>query len=262
MGPFVFFPGARLFRGVLLASSVALASCAWQTTKPVQNEGAESAAAGALREWSSRELPGKTATKYSLIERAGRACVLAQANKSASLWRRGMKLAPEQLAGLQFDWWIGSFSESASVTSAQTDDAPARLLLGFDGDVERLSMRNRMQFDLVQTLTGEAPPYALLMYVWDASAPVDTLVISTRSDRIRKIVVGSGPRSAEQKGWVRLRRDVAADFARAFGEAPGPLISMAMMTDGDNTGSRSDACYGDILLLDHQGQVLPGSLQM
>ncbi|WP_082680051.1 DUF3047 domain-containing protein [Paucibacter sp. KCTC 42545] len=262
MSTFKFFHKSRLARVLVLSNSVALTSCAWPPTRPELSQGTESAAAGALREWSSRELPGKSATQYSLIERAGRPCVLAQANKSASLWRRGMKLAPDQLAGLQFDWWIGSFADTASVTSAQTDDAPARLLLGFDGDVERLSMRNRMQFDLVQTLTGEAPPYALLMYVWDASAPVDTLVVSTRSDRIRKIVVGSGPRSAEHKGWVRLQRDVAADFARAFGEAPGPLISMALMTDGDNTRSRSDACYGNIMLFDPQGQVLPGSLQM
>ncbi|MBB4844753.1 hypothetical protein HNP55_003297 [Paucibacter oligotrophus] len=209
-----------------------------------------------------RELPGKQSTRYEVQQRAGRACVLAQANESASLWRRGMNLPAEQVASLQFDWWIGAFSKAASVVEADTDDAPARLLIGFDGDASKLSMRNRLQFDLVRTLTGESPPYALLMYVWDANAPVDTLVTSTRSDRIRKIVLGSGPRDPAHQGWASFKRDLLADFTRAFGETPGPVISMALMTDGDNTRSRSDACYGDILLLDAQGQVLPGSLKM
>lgn len=241
-----------------LVASCLLLACAQRGGSPPEG----SATTSALSGWSSRDLPGKKSTQYDVVDRAGRACVRARANESASLWRRGMNQPAQAVSSLQFDWWIGSFSNAASVVDAATDDAPARLLLGFDGDVSTLSLRNRMQFDLVRTLTGESPPYALLMYVWDAHAPVDTLVTSTRSDRIRKIVVGSGPRNPAYQGWASFKRDLVADFTRAFGEAPGPLISMALMTDGDNTRSRSDACYGDILLFDARGQVLPGSLKM
>lgn len=213
-----------------------------------------------LADWSPRALPGKRSTAYSLVQRGGRDCVLAQARQSVSLWRRSLDLAPEQVSQLQFDVWIGEFAPQATVQSPDTDDAPARLLLGFAGDESRLSMANRMQFELVRTLTGEAPPYATLMYVWDAKAPPETVVVSARSDRIRKIVVGSGgPQKSPQ--WQQLRRDVQADFQRAFGEAPGRLVSMAMMTDADNTRSRAEACYGDILLLSAEQQPLAGSLQ-
>jgi hypothetical protein len=213
----------------------------------------------ALGEWSARELPGKRVTQYTVATRDGQTCVLAQAAQSVSLWRRPLKIETEQLAAVQFDWWIQAFDLRATVLDADTDDAPARLLLGFDGDEKNLSLRNRMQFELVQTLTGEAPPFATLMYVWDASAPPETVLISSRSDRIRKIVVGSG---ADGRGtWRRLRRDVRADYVKAFGEAPGMLSSMAMMTDGDNTSSRAEACYGSILLLDAREQVVRGSLQ-
>lgn len=243
---------------VLISALLLLSGCAHKhgaSTPPT-------APSSLLADWSLRDLPGKKSTQYDIVQRAGRSCVRAQANESASLWRRGMSLPAQQVTSLQFDWWIGAFSNAATVADADSDDAPARLLIGFDGDASKLSLRNRLQFDLVRTLTGESPPYALLMYVWDANAPVDTLVTSTRSDRIRKIVVGSGPRNPAHQGWANFKRDLVADFTRAFGEAPGPLISMALMTDGDNTRSRSDACYGDILLLDSQGQVLPGSLKM
>jgi hypothetical protein len=214
----------------------------------------------ALAGWSLRELPGKRLTQYSYARRADRACVLAQASRSVSLWRRHLQLPADQIGALQFDWWIGSHEARATVTAPDTDDAPARLLLGFEGDEAKLSMRNRMQFEMVQALTGEAPPYATLMYVWDARAAPETVVISARSDRIRKIVVGSGREG--QGSWQRLRRDVRADYQRAFGEAPGKLVSMALMTDADNTASRAEACYGSILLLDAGNEPLAGSLQL
>ena len=209
--------------------------------------------------WSSRPLPGKRLTEYSLGQRDGRSCLLGQAKQSVSLWRRSLDLPATQVEQLQFDVWIGDHAPKATVIAAETDDAPARILLGFDGDEDRLTLANRMQFELVRTLTGEAPPYATLMYVWDASAPPETLVVSARSDRIRKIVVGSGRKGASV--WQHLKRDVRADYQRAFGEAPGRLVSLALMTDGDNTASRAEACYGDILLLDGQARTLDGSLR-
>ena len=93
-------------------------------------------------------------------------------------------------------------------------------------------------------LTGEEPPYATLMYVWDTHAPIDTLVTSPRTDRIRKWVLDSGP--AELGRWRDHRRDLRADFVQAFGEAPGRLRSVALMTDADNTGGSARAWYGPL----------------
>ena len=42
---------------------------------------------------------------------------------------------------------------------------------------------------------------------------------------------------------------LAADFQRAFGEAPGPVLGVALMTDSDNTGGQAQAWYADIALL-------------
>ncbi|MDP1069050.1 DUF3047 domain-containing protein, partial [Klebsiella pneumoniae] len=85
-----------------------------------------------------------------------------------------------------------------------------------------------------------------LMYVWDSALPVGTVVINPRSDRIRKIVVDSGP--AELRRWRDHRRDLAADFRLAFGEEPGPLTSIAVMTDSDNSRASARAWYGPVEL--------------
>jgi hypothetical protein len=71
-----------------------------------------------------------------------------------------------------------------------------------------------------------------------------SVIINPRSDRVRKIVVDTG---ADGLGrWRDHRRDLRADFKLAFGEEPGRLVSVAMMTDSDNTRSQARAWYGAV----------------
>jgi len=75
---------------------------------------------------------------------------------------------------------------------------------------------------------------------------VETVIVNPRTDRVRKLVVESGPQHVKQ--WRHHQRDVRADFEKAFGEPPGALVGMAIMTDTDNTRSHVRAWYGDIQL--------------
>jgi Protein of unknown function (DUF3047) len=108
----------------------------------------------------------------------------------------------------------------------------------------RLSQRTRMVYELAHSLTGEMPPFATLSYVWDVAAPVGRVVVHPRSDRVRKIVVESGPKGLRQ--WRSYRRRLADDYRQAFGEAPGPLLAVAVMTDADNTRSELVTRYREI----------------
>lgn len=49
--------------------------------------------------------------------------------------------------------------------------------------------------------------------------------------------------------WLDYERDIRADYEKAFGEAPGALLSMGIMTDTDNTRSNVQAWYGQLRLL-------------
>ena len=46
--------------------------------------------------------------------------------------------------------------------------------------------------------------------------------------------------------WRHHRRNLREDFIRAFGEEPGDLVAVAVMTDADNTKSLARAWYGPI----------------
>jgi hypothetical protein len=194
--------------------------------------------------WQPVPLPGKRATRYAAGRKDGRSVVHARAEGSASMWRRRTRLDAAALGMVRFSWRVDALNPDANVADIDHEDAVARLVFAFDGDRNRLSPRTRAMFDLAQALSGEAPPFATLMYVWDTKAPLDSVIVNPRTDRIRKIVVDSGP--SQLGRWREHRRDLAADYRRAFGEPPGPLLGVALMTDSDNTGARAEAWYGPV----------------
>jgi Protein of unknown function (DUF3047) len=196
-------------------------------------------------EWQPLLLPGKTATRYGWETKDGVRSIAAHADKSASIWERLVSGNGEMLGTVAFSWWIDDILADANVAEAGLTDAPARVMFAFDGDMSKLSARTRLQFELAQTLTGRAPPYAMLAYVWDAKAPVGTVIVHPRNDRLRKIVVESGAKHTKQ--WRKYRRNLKEDFKLAFGEAPGRMTSVALMTDSDNVGGVARAWYGDIV---------------
>ena len=197
--------------------------------------------------WHDVPLPGKRLTRYAQVRKDGRLVVHARAQESASMWRRKVNVAADQLSQARWAWRVDRLNAQASVADVEIEDAVARVIFAFEGDRSRLSARNRAMFDLAQALTGEAPPYATLMYVWETRQPVGTVVVNPRSDRIRKLVVDSGP---DHLGTWRLhQRDLAADFERAFGEKPGALVAIGKMTDADNTRASAEAWYGPIELM-------------
>ena len=63
--------------------------------------------------------------------------------------------------------------------------------------------------------------------------------------RERLVTVVLGPAGVGK--WQSLRRNVYDDYKRAFNEEPGLLKSVGVMTDTDNTGTKVEAWYGDLV---------------
>ena len=72
------------------------------------------------------------------------------------------------------------------------------------------------------------------------------MIENPRTDRIRKIVVESGSERLNQ--WLMYERNIRLDYENAFGEPPGALIGVGLMTESDNTQSQVQAWYGAIQL--------------
>lgn len=196
------------------------------------------------RPWHHMPLPGKRATQFvpALID--GRDAMAVTASSSASMLRKLVRVEPADLGSLRFSWKVPALIPGADMAERDADDAPVRVVLAFEGDRSRFSTKNAMLSEMARMLTGEEMPYATLMYVWCHERPAGSVIMSPRTDRIRKLVVESGARDLGR--WRDYTRDVRADFVRVYGEEPGALLAVGIMSDSDNTRTRTQAWYGPL----------------
>ena len=191
-------------------------------------------------------LPGKRNEPFEPTRALGQDALRVQANNSVSILRQRFANGLTGVERLAFSWKVDTLPVNADLRDSQAEDAPVRIVLAFGGDRSLLSARSHRLSELSRLLTGEELPYATLAYVWSTQEPLETVVHNPRTDRIRKLVVETGDQSLGQ--WLRYDRDVRLDFIRAFGEEPGPLLAVALMTDTDNTSSELQAWYGRLQL--------------
>ena len=200
--------------------------------------------AGLRPVWHHYKLPGKHGNQFTPVFKDGRDAVLAQSDASASMLRQTLYIPSVELDSVKFSWKVPHLIAQADMALRHADDSPVRIVLAFEGDRSRFSDKNAMLSELSHTLTGEPLPYATLMYVWCNSRPSGSVIVNPRTDRIRKIVVESGAKNLNQ--WLDYDRNIRADFEKAFGEPPGALVGIGIMTDTDNTHSMAKAWYGKV----------------
>jgi hypothetical protein len=149
---------------------------------------------------------------------------------------------------LRWRWRVDALSGRTDLTRKDGDDVPARLCVLFDLPLTRLRFGDRLAVMMGRTIFNRDLPAASICYVWDAHIEPGTWLANAYTDRVMMLVLHRGA-----GGWFDERRDLRADFARAFPAeaASGPMPdigAIAISGDGDNTGAQSLAFFGDIVL--------------
>ena len=117
-------------------------------------------------------------------------------------------------------------------------------MVSFSGDTSKLSVFDRAASSFAQSASGQALPYAELMYIWGGKVAVGSMTTSAHTSRIKMIAVAADDAGIGQ--WHSYTRNLVEDYKRAFGEDPGNITAIELMTDTDNTGGEAEALYGDI----------------
>lgn len=197
--------------------------------------------------WTHYKLPGKAPSFFEYVKVDGRDAIVVKAQSSASMLRQVVRVGPGDLGRVKFSWKLPSLIQYADMSLREFDDSPVRVILAFEGDRSKFSSKNAMLSELAHVLTGEPLPYATLMYVWCNTCEPETVILNPYTDRIRKLPLESG--TAKLNRWMDYERTVREDFVKAFGEEPGLLTSISIMTDTDNTKSVARAWYGTVSLI-------------
>ena len=190
---------------------------------------------------------GNKPTSYRVADVDGVAALEAVGVEGGSgMWRK-LRVDPQRNPVMEWRWRLPQPAAGSPPLTVTSRASPiARLSLGFHGDPDKLDFEDRVKLRMARALTVHGLPYASLLYVWMMNVPVDTVIHSPHTERVRMIVVESGPQRAGE--WVTIRRNVLEDYRRAFEEEPGDIVGVGLMTDYGDDGSPRSAVYGDITL--------------
>ena len=132
---------------------------------------AEAAKEGMPQGWSFyRIAPYKKNTVYRLENYQGKTVLSANSKTAAS--GLAVKLNPKKANNLwlQWEWKALSAMPEADNSEGYRDDAPLRILVAFDGNKSKLPLKEKMNFEMANLISGQEMPYATcLLYTSDAA---------------------------------------------------------------------------------------------
>jgi hypothetical protein len=210
-----------------------------------------SAATGAQapQPWRFTSLPNKAPTRFEVVHEGAQKVLKVEADQSYGNLVHATRVPLNTSTTLAWRWRVDTFVEDANLRTRAGDDGAAKLCVFFDLPVERLSFGERTRLSLARRTTGEEVPSEALCYVWDKKEAKGTALVNAFTQRMRMVVLESGP-ADNPAAFVSERRNLLADYKRAFGEEAGDtlpdVVAVAVSADADNTQGHGLAYFSDI----------------
>ena len=185
-------------------------------------------------------------TSYILVDDQNIKVIKAESNESASGLTKEISFNPKEYPYLSWRWKVNKAIPGTDVTAKSGDDYAARIYVMFKYDLKDLSENEQSRISWYKFFNGKLPPLATLNYIWANKMAVGNIVSSPYTDRV-KMVILKNKESALQE-WHIEERNIYEDYKNAFGEEPKDVISIAIMTDTDNTSAMAETYFGDIIV--------------
>jgi hypothetical protein len=191
-------------------------------------------------------------TQYEIVSMDGMRVVRAEADGSYANVVHPLHADVAITPVLRWSWRVDRFPAASDLSLKAGDDVAAKVCVLFDLPLDRLGLFDRLKIELGRRLFKLDLPAATVCYLWERTLAPGTWLPNAYTDRVRMLVLRSAA-VGEQGRWFEERRDLRADFVRAFGaEADGgipPISAIAFASDADNTGGSALAYFGDMLLV-------------
>jgi hypothetical protein len=169
--------------------------------------------------WKEKVFAGRTV--YTALP--GEGLLLAESRGAASGLFLERRIDLRSTPWLHWSWKVADTFSGLNEREKSGDDYPARIYVVAKGGLAFWKTR-------------------ALSYVWASGEPQDSMWPSAFTGNAVMIAVRSGPGRAGE--LVAEKRDVRADWKRAFGDDIEAIDGVAIMTDTDNAGRTARAWYG------------------
>ena len=162
---------------------------------------------------------------YRVESEDGNHFLHAHADKQAVQIGLEQLIDPAKFRRLRWRWRVHALPQGADERTAEKHDAAAQVYVVFDN----------------QYLPR------VIKYIWSAGLSGGTSFTNPLYGRGRVIVLRSG--SAGKGEWHQETVDFYHDYKRLFGEEPGRVQGIGILSSSDSTGSVVSADYDDFALL-------------
>ena len=205
--------------------------------------------AQAPQPWRFTTLPNKAPTRFEVVQQDGKRVLKVEADQSYGNLVHATQVPLNSGTTLAWRWRVDEFVQDADLRTRAGDDGAAKLCVFFDFPVDKLPVGERTKLALARRATGEDVPSEALCYVWDNKEAKGSEFMNAFTRRVRMVVLESGA-TAKPGGWMAERRNLLADYRRAFGEEAGTtmpdVVAVAISADADNTRGHGIAYFSDL----------------
>lgn len=190
--------------------------------------------------WKLIKLRGKDVTRFEVEQNRE---MRVEAKGAVGFYYTKLSDIGDDKVMLQWRWRVDRQIPATDQAQKGGDDRAIAVHLWFDDD------ESGSLFGKLGSLLGYPRVGHLMTYVWGGVRDANTVMANPYYDKGAIIIVRNG--KAVAKGdWQLERRDVVADYARAFGHKPdlSKLRYLAISADTDDTGTVSSARVADVAL--------------
>ena len=175
--------------------------------------------------WKARGSEEVARVVYKVMAEDGNHFLRAHAEKQDVQIGISRSFQPKEFPVLQWRWRAKQLPAGGNEQATNTNDSAAGVYVVFDSTV----------FPRV------------IKYVWSSTLPVGSRFTSPVYSRSKTVVLQSGP--GQGNAWKLETVNFYHDYKELFGEEPGEVQGIAVLTDSDGTKSIAEADYDDFAVL-------------
>ena len=183
--------------------------------------------------WTKYEtMGGRPAYDFMVVEDEGRRALLLKSRNEHSTIAKEITVNLRATPMLEWTWKVVKLPTGADIRAKETSDLTAHIYVIWPRFPAMIRAR-------------------LIGYVWDSTAPAQTVEKSRKTGTVHFFVLRSGPVQLNQ--WLTERRNVYEDYRRVFGEDPEDPRAIALSIDTNDTRSTAEALIGRISFTNGSG---------
>ena len=178
--------------------------------------------------WKTLTFSGLKPVSYSA---QGSGSVAIRAEGAASVIWKELDSALWNNRTARWRWKVEESVPATNLAVKGADDRAIALYFVFAKD-EASAQRAKGSASLSSAMWWSSG--SALVYVWGGSAPRGSVVASPHMGSSGKLLIRQ-PGGMINSAFIAETADLAADFRRAYGRDPGPLVGIAISSDSDDT---------------------------